>query len=298
MHHSPSALQVLPRVSLDEAFLQTYILWTKVPLSQKRCCTAVYRKTAGHHSACQGSGPASTVLIGQGSATPSALSVTTFACSNRHDVVRNASLFRTISRLKVELHKTDRANGRWGPLDSLLRLSSVVALPSESLKNEKEGVAESWPRFHSSSRGKLLTTCCWLAAQVFSSWSSLPQDHFSSVQFSHSVMSDSLRPNDSQLSRPPCLSPTPRVYSNSCPLSQQCHPAISSSAIHFSSRPQSLPASESFPMSQLFTWGGQSIGVSTSASALPMNTQDWSPLGWTGWLSLQSMGLWRVFSNI
>ena len=77
MHHSPSALQVLPRVSLDEAFLQTYILWTKVPLSQKRCCTAVYRKTAGHHSACQGSGPASTVLIGQGSATPSALSVTT-----------------------------------------------------------------------------------------------------------------------------------------------------------------------------------------------------------------------------
>ena len=143
MHHSPSALQVLPRVSLDEAFLQTYFLWTKVPLSQKRCCTAVYRKTAGHHSACQGSGPASTVLIGQGSATPSALSVTTFACSNRHDVVRNASLFRTISRLKVELHKTDRANGRWGPLDSLLRLSSVVALPSESLKNEKEGVAES-----------------------------------------------------------------------------------------------------------------------------------------------------------
>lgn len=140
MHHSPSAL---PRVSLDEAFLQTYILWTKVPLHQKRCCTAVYGKTAGHHSACQGSGPASTVLTGQGSATPSAVSVTTFACSNRHDVVRNASLFRTTSHLKVELHKTDRANGRRGPLDSLLRLSSVVALPSESLKNEKEGVAES-----------------------------------------------------------------------------------------------------------------------------------------------------------
>ena len=97
----------------------------------------------------------------------------------------------------------------------------------------------------------------------------------------------------------PCPSPTPGVYSNSCPSSPWCHPAISSSVIPFSSCPQSLPASGSFPEStlQLFTWGGQSIGVSASASVLPMNTQDWSPLGWTGWISLQSKGLSRVFSN-
>ena len=100
-----------------------------------------------------------------------------------------------------------------------------------------------------------------------------------------------------QHTRPPCPSPTPRDYSNSCPSSQWCHPAISSSIIPFSSCPQSLPASGSFPMSQLFTWGGQSIGVPASASVLPMNTQDWSPLGWTGWISLQSKGLSRVFSK-
>ena len=97
--------------------------------------------------------------------------------------------------------------------------------------------------------------------------------------------------------RPPCPSPTPGVYSNSCPLSRWCHPAISSSVVPFSSCPQSFPASGSFPMSQLFAWGGQSIGVSASASVLPMNTQDWSPSGWTGWISLQSKGLSRVFSN-
>ena len=119
----------------------------------------------------------------------------------------------------------------------------------------------------------------------------------SSGQFSHSVVSDSLRPHEMQLSRPPCPSPTPRLYPNSCPLSRWCHPAISSSVVPFSSCPQSLPASESFPMSQLFAWGGQSIGVSASASVFPMNTQDWSPLGWTGWISLQSKGLSRVFSN-
>ena len=118
-----------------------------------------------------------------------------------------------------------------------------------------------------------------------------------SVQFSCSVVSDSLRSHELQHARPPCPSPTARVYSNSCPLSQRCHPAISSSAVSFSSCPQSLPASRSFPMSQLFTWGGQIIGVSASASVLPMNTQDWSPLGWTGWISLQSKGLSRVFSN-
>ena len=118
-----------------------------------------------------------------------------------------------------------------------------------------------------------------------------------SVQFSLSVMSDSLLPHELQHARPPCPSPTPGVYSNSCPSSWWCHPAISSSVVPFSSCPQSISASGSFPMSQLFASGGQSIGVSASASVLPMNTQDWSPLGWTGWLSLQSKGLSRVFSN-
>ena len=105
---------------------------------------------------------------------------------------------------------------------------------------------------------------------------------FSSVQFSHSVVSDSLRPHESQHARPPCPSPTPRVHSHSCPSSRWCHPAVSSSVIPFSSCPQSLPASESFPMSQLFAWGDQSTGVSASASFLPKNTQGWSPLEWTG----------------
>ena len=119
----------------------------------------------------------------------------------------------------------------------------------------------------------------------------------SSVQFSHSVVSTSLQPHQSQHARPPCLSPTSGVHSNSQPSSQWCHPAISSSVVPFSSCPQSLPASESFPMSQLFTWSGQSTGVSALASFLPMNTQDSSPLEWTGWISLQSKGLLRVFSN-
>ena len=119
----------------------------------------------------------------------------------------------------------------------------------------------------------------------------------SSVQFSRSVMSDSLWSHESQPARPPCPSPTPRVYSNSCPLSHWCHPAISSSVVPFSSCPQSTPASRSFPLSQVFPWGGQSIGVSASASVLPINTQDWSPLGWTCWISLQSKGLSRIFSN-
>ena len=120
---------------------------------------------------------------------------------------------------------------------------------------------------------------------------------FSSVQFSHSVVSNSLRPHEPQHTRPPCPSPTPRVHPNSCPLSGWCHPTISSSVVPFSSCPQSFPASVSFQMSQPFTTGGQSIGVSASASVLPMNTQDWSPLGWTGLISLQSKGLSRVFSN-
>ena len=120
---------------------------------------------------------------------------------------------------------------------------------------------------------------------------------FSSVQLSRSVVSDSLWPHELQDVRPPCPSPTPRVHENPCPSGQWCHPAISSSVVPFSSCPQSFPASGSFPMSQLFPSGGQCIGVSVSISVLPRNTQDWSPLGWTGWISLQSKGLSRVFSN-
>ena len=120
---------------------------------------------------------------------------------------------------------------------------------------------------------------------------------FMSVQFRRSVMSDSLRPHGLQHARPPCLSPTPGVYSNSYPLSQWCHPAISSSVIPFPSCLQTFPKSGSFQMNQFFWSGGQSIGVSASASVLQMNIQDWSPLGWTGWISLQSLskGLSRVF---
>ena len=108
----------------------------------------------------------------------------------------------------------------------------------------------------------------------------------SSVQFSRSVMSDSLQPHELQHSRPPSPSPTPRVHPNPCPLSRWCYPTISSSVVPFSSCPQSFPASGSFQMSQLFATGGQSIGVSASTSVPPMNTQDWSPLGWTGWISI------------
>ena len=120
---------------------------------------------------------------------------------------------------------------------------------------------------------------------------------FSSVQFNRSVMSASLQPHESRHTRPPCPSPTPGIYSNLCPSSWWCHLAISSSVIPFSSCPQSLPASGSFTMCQLFASGGQSIGVSASASVLSVSTQDWSPLGWTGWISLQSKGLSRVLSN-
>ena len=108
------------------------------------------------------------------------------------------------------------------------------------------------------------------------------------VQFSHSVMSNSLQPHDLQHARPPCPSPTPGVHTNPCPSSSWCHPTISSSVVPFSSYPQSIPASGSFPVSQLLASGGQSTGVSASASVLPKNIQDWFPLGWTGWISLQS----------
>ena len=132
------------------------------------------------------------------------------------------------------------------------------------------------------------TSCSWVGKDL---------QAMGSVQFSWSVVSNSLRPHESQHARPSCPSPTPGVHSDPRPLSRWCHPAISSSVVPFSSCPQSLPASESFPMSQLFAWGGQSIGASALASVLPKNTQDWSPLGWTGWISLQSKGLSRVFSN-
>ena len=118
-----------------------------------------------------------------------------------------------------------------------------------------------------------------------------------SIQFSWSVMSYSLRLHELQHTRPPCPSPTPGVHTNSCPSSRWCHPAISSSVVPSSFCPQSLPASESFPMSQHFAWGGWSTGVSTLASVLLKNTQNWSPLEWTGWISLQSKKLSRVFSN-
>ena len=132
---------------------------------------------------------------------------------------------------------------------------------------------------------------------LHSRWSKYWSFSISSVQFSCSVRSNSLQPQGLQHTRPPCPSPMPGACSNSWPLSQRSHQTISLSVILFSSFPQSFPASRSFLMSQLFASGGQSIGVSASASVLPMNTQDWSPLGRTGWISLQSKGLSRVFFN-
>ena len=126
---------------------------------------------------------------------------------------------------------------------------------------------------------------------------SLQKKVIRSDQISRSVVSDSLQPHELQHARPPCPSPTPRVHSDSHPSSQWCHPAISSSVVPFFSCPQSLPASESFPMSQLFTWGDQNTGVSALASFLPKKSQGWSSSGWTGWISLQSKGLSIVFSN-
>ena len=137
----------------------------------------------------------------------------------------------------------------------------------------------------------------WVLNMPFGHISSYISQEMPSVQFSHSVVSDSLQPHELPHARPPCLSPTPGVHPNPRPSSRWCHPAISSSVVPFSSCSQSLPASESFPMSQLFEWGGQSIGVSALASVLPVNTQDWSPLEWTDWISLQSKGFSRVFPN-
>ena len=152
------------------------------------------------------------------------------------------------------------------------------------------------PRNHSANSGPI--NWWWASSPGPDSYlGTISLGKFSSVQFSRSVMSDSLRPHKLQQARPPCPSSTPRVHPNSCPSSQWCHPTISSSVVPSSSCPYSFPASGSFQMSQLFASGGQSTGVSASASVLPMNTQAWSPLGWTGWVSLQSKGLSRVFSN-
>ena len=142
----------------------------------------------------------------------------------------------------------------------------------------------------------------WLYRELFEDWEKpalwgLCVVACSSAQFRHSVVSDSLWPHELQHIRLPCPSPTPGAYSNSCPLSRWCHPTDSPSVIPFSSHLQSFPPSRSFQISQFFTSGGQSIAVSASASVLPMNIQDWSPLGWSGWISLQSKGPSRVFSN-
>ena len=148
---------------------------------------------------------------------------------------------------------------------------------------------------------KQLIQYFWLINHLFSIDSFASEnllDFFpDSVQFSCSVVSDSLWPHELQYARPPCPSPIPGVHPNPCPSSQWCQPAISSSVVPFSSCPQSLPASESFPVSQLFPWGGQSAGVSAFTSFLPKKSQGWSPSEWTGWISLQSKGLSTVFSN-
>ena len=147
----------------------------------------------------------------------------------------------------------------------------------------------SWP--------KDWTQVAFIAGRFFTIWAPREILQFSSVQFSRSVVSNSLRPHESQHARPPCPSPTPGVHSDSRPSRQWCHLAMSSSIVPFSSCPQSLPASESFPMSQLFSWGSQSTGVSALASFLPKKSQGWFLSEWTGWISLQSKGLSRVFSN-
>ena len=139
--------------------------------------------------------------------------------------------------------------------------------------------------------------CIIFTSEMKRMWHGLVTWVISSVQFSSSVMSDSLQPHELQHARPPWPWPIPRIHSNSCPRSLWCHPAISSSVVPFSSCPQSLPSLESFPMSQLFAWGGQSTGVSALASFLPKKSQGWCPSEWTGWISLQSKGLSRVFSN-
>ena len=181
---------------------------------------------------------------------------------------------------------------KWQPTPILLPEKSYGqgTLVGYSPWGHKKSDMTEWLHFHFHfEMGKTLDRTDWLGSGTV---------QFSSFQFSHSVVSDSLRPHESQHARPPCPSPTPRVHSDSRPSSPWCHPAISSSVVPFSSCPQSLPASGSFPMSQLFSWGVQSTGVSALASFLPKKSQGWSPSEWTGWISLQSKGPSRVFSNI
>ena len=186
----------------------------------------------------------------------------------------------------------------WTLLYNRLWIFPPKSCPTQRKTN---GKAKREPKFTNNNKGKdgikpqLRSTKITGRKKYIYIWSYMTV--FSSVQLSHSVMSNSLWPHEPQHARPPCPSPTPGVYPNSCPLSQWCHPIISSSVVPFSSCPQFFPASGSFPVSQLFASWGQSIGVSASTSVLPMNSQDWSPLGWTGWISLQSKGLSRVFSN-
>ena len=166
-------------------------------------------------------------------------------------------------------------------------ISSLLWLPKNPRNASRIPLLVEW------SVSVLSSECKLFIQHSFSSTSHGPCH----VQFSRWVNSDSLRPHGLQHARPPCPSPTPGGYSNSCPLSQWCHPTISSSLFPFSSCLQPFPASGSFPMSEFFASGGQTIAVSASLSVLPMNIQDWFPLGWTGWISLQSKVLSRVFSN-
>ena len=174
--------------------------------------------------------------------------------------------------------------------------SSCLKLQSLSYKTQVETWVSLSFKINLSSLSFKISTKYWVRSGVTWACGKYCHQIFSSVQFSR-VQLWIAAPHESQHARPPCSSPTPGVHSDSCPSSRSCHPDISSSVVPFSSCPQSLSASGSFPMSQLFAWGGQSIGVSASASVLLMNTQDWSLLGWTGWLSLQSKGFSRVFSN-
>ena len=183
----------------------------------------------------------------------------------------------------------------------LLSCVQLFAIPW-TIQSTEFSRSEYWSAWPIPSPGNLPNsgtgTSC-IAGGFFTNWAirESPDSMFSSIQFSRSVMSDSLWHHELQHARPPCPSPTPEVHSNSCPSSRWCHPAISSSVVPVSSCPQCLPASESFSMSQLFAWGGQSTGVSALAPFLPKNTQDWSPLGWTTWIALQFKGPSRVFSN-
>ena len=176
------------------------------------------------------------------------------------------------------------------PRSPALQVNSLPAEPQGKPKNTGLG---SLALLQQISPTRNQTGVPWIAGRFFTNEHML----FSSVQFSHSVMSDSLWPHGLQHARPPFPSPTPRAYSNSCPLSWWCHPTTSSFVVPFFSHLQSFLTSGSFQMSQFFSSGGQSIGVSVSTSVLPMNIQDWFPLGWTDWISLQSKGLSRVFSN-